>query len=190
MTKYEALPGQNIEECAEEATKIAKKSGIPASFDFNGVKLTAMPHLSIAQNKKEMRQALGLPEIEPPFHPQTAADALNRWDDGKLVFTIEMGGLGPEYEQAIQVLVFEIIRDSLNVTLPDESDKDKMKTFSASFGDSAVSRIDEKMGGYSGAMIGAAKYLAYRALRDGWEKTLKSAPDERRIQVSKDFPKL
>jgi hypothetical protein len=45
--------------------------------------------------------------------PETAAEALARWDDGKTVWTVEMGGLGPGYEQAIHVTAFELIREAL-----------------------------------------------------------------------------
>ena len=56
------------------------------------------------------------------------------------------------------------------------------------WGDSTVTRIDKAMGGFSGAQVGAAKSLAYRAIHDGWAKMLESAPHDRHIQVSKHFP--
>lgn len=37
--------------------------------------------------------------------PETCEEALARWDAGETVFTAEMGGLGPGYEQAIQETV-------------------------------------------------------------------------------------
>lgn len=125
------------------------------------------------------------------FHPITAADALDRWDEGKTVFTIEMGGLGPGYEQAIQVLVFEIVRDYLGKeqTFPPE-DSPEFADFSSKFGDETVHRINKKMGGFSGAQVGAAKQIAYRGLVMGWEAMIKSIPQDRLIQVSKSFPVL
>jgi hypothetical protein len=42
----------------------------------------------------------------------TAQEALSRWDAGDIVWTVSMSGMGPGYEQAIHVLVFEIIRDN------------------------------------------------------------------------------
>jgi hypothetical protein len=115
-------------------------------------------------------------------YPITAKDALKQWDSGKSLFTVEMGGLGPSYEQAIQVLVFELIRDQLGKPLP--------KPGNTSWGDDTVSRIDKRMGGYNGAMVGGAKNLAFRALRDGWSDMLSSAPPDRLIQVQKNFPTL
>ena len=43
----------------------------------------------------------------------TAQEQLKRWDEGRSIWTISMGGLGPSYEQAIQVLAIEIVRDQL-----------------------------------------------------------------------------
>lgn len=122
------------------------------------------------------------------LHPETAKEALDRWDKGEILFTVEMGGLGPSYEQVIQVLVFEMIRDNLTVVLPPES-SDEFEAFSASFGDTAVNRTNDKMG-YSGAQADAAKTIAYRALRDGWRAMLESAPEDRLIQISKTFPTI
>lgn len=122
--------------------------------------------------------------------PATAKDALEAWDRGETLFTIEMGGLGPSYEQAIQILIFEIIRDNLETTLPEQEKSEESRNFYSTFGDSTVTRIDEKMGGYSGAMVGAAKQVAYRALRNGWSQTIDSVPADRRIQVEKKVPCL
>ena len=44
--------------------------------------------------------------------PNTAAELVAAWDRGDLVPTIEMGGLGPGYEQAIQVLMIELLRSA------------------------------------------------------------------------------
>jgi len=124
------------------------------------------------------------------MYAKTADEQLRIWDSGESVWSIEMGGLGPGYEQAIQILVIEIIRDNISNPLPDEN------TWS-DWGDSTVSRIDYKKpdgkyscGGFSGAQVGAAKQIAFRFLRDGPEKALKSAPDDRRIQVSNFWPKV
>ena len=44
------------------------------------------------------------------LYPQTALDALAAWDRGEHVWTVELGGIGPGYEMAIQTLAFELIR--------------------------------------------------------------------------------
>lgn len=184
MSKYEPMAGLSIDQAAEESTTLAKQSGQAISFDFNGVTCIAEPIKSVEENRLAFRAALGLPAKDPPFHPQTALDALARWDRGDSVFTVEMGGLSPGYEQAIHILVFELIRDNGNLPIPN-GDKEWR-----SWGDATVKRIDEAIGGFSGAQVGAAKTLAFRAIRDGWEKMLESAPKERQIQVSKAFPHL
>lgn len=116
-----------------------------------------------------------------------AREQLRRWDAGDSIWTIEMGGLGPGYEQAIQVLAIEIVRDELDKPLPTDSLRE--------WGDATVSRIDYQLpdgtwscGGFSGAQVGAAKTLAFRWLRDGPAAILKTAPSDRRIQTSKTWP--
>ena len=120
------------------------------------------------------------------IHPRTAKDALERWDAGETVFSVELGGLGPAYEQAIQVLVFEILRDNIGKPLPAENSND-----SETWADSTITRIDEQIGGASGAMVGVAKCLAYRVLKNGWEATLEEFPSDRKIQVNnRPLPRL
>lgn len=113
----------------------------------------------------------------------TAKDALAAWDANEIVSTIEMGGLGPGYEQAIQLLVFELIRDLADKPLPQTKDEQY------SWGDPTVHRCDHLAGGFSGAQVGAAKQVAYRAIRDGWAKMLESIPQDRKICVSRYWPK-
>jgi hypothetical protein len=129
------------------------------------------------------------------YYGADAAEWLRRWDEGALCWTISMGGLGPSYEQAIQILVAEIIRDNLNARIPQEGEK------FGDWGDATVSRIDAKdpvtgqfaMGGYSGAQVGAAKSLAWHFLTNGPGQTLidcdRHGIDDRRLMVSKFFPK-
>jgi hypothetical protein len=121
--------------------------------------------------------------------PLTAKDALAKWDRGESVFTIECGGLGPGYEQCIQILTFELIRDYLGTELPIPKDEKNPTPADQKawreWGDAAVTRCNL---GFSGAQVGAAKNLAFRALRDGWRATVKSVGAERHIQVSRTFP--
>ena len=121
---------------------------------------------------------------------KTAAEQLRRWDAGETIWSIEMGGLGPGYEQAIQVLAIEIIRDELSNPIPDD-------TTWCDWGDATVRRIDYKRpdgtyacGGFSGAQVGAAKQIAYRFIKDGPALALEHVPDGRRIQVSNTWPRV
>lgn len=119
-----------------------------------------------------------------------AREWLRRWDAGDSCWSIEMGGLGPGYEQVIQVLVAEIIRDNLDKPIPKAGEK-----FSG-WGDETVARIDYKkpdgtyaMGGFSGAQVGAAKNLAWNLLTNGPAKVMTDKRvKDRHIQVGKFFP--
>ena len=119
-------------------------------------------------------------------YPKTAADALSAWDRGEIVTTVEMGGLGPGYEQAIQVLVFEIIRDVGAAFNANDEAGFRRRV------DVTVQRIDQACCGFSGAQVGAASSLAFRALRDGWAEMLESAKrqcgDDRLTMVSRAWP--
>lgn len=117
--------------------------------------------------------------------PETATEALAIWDSGRPVFTVEMGGIGPGYEQCIQVLVFELIRDALNGAIP-------MPTMGMplrNWGDETITRLDKQIG-FSGAQVGAAKSLAGTMLAAGYAKALDGVEKARRIQASKGFPSL
>jgi hypothetical protein len=114
------------------------------------------------------------------------SDVIAAWDKGESIWAVEMGGLGPGYEQAIQVLIVELLRDQVGKTLP------KPKTPEAeTWGDETVSRIDKQCYGFSGAQVGAAKSVAYRMLRDGYHQTIDSMREhdkDRLIQVSNRWP--
>lgn len=111
--------------------------------------------------------------------PETAAEAVERFDDGETVFTVEMGGLGPGYEQAIQALVFEILRRHEEVPVDEDG------TVPSDWARDTVQDADRELdlGGVTGAMAGAARHLAARYIRNGYRRTIDAAPDDRVIQV-------
>jgi hypothetical protein len=121
-----------------------------------------------------------------------AKERLRRWDAGETIWSVEMGDTGPGYEQAIQVLAVEIIRDNLTGELPTK------ETYSE-WGDATVTRCnpyDETagrytgLGGLSGEQVGAAKTIAYGVLKKGPAKMLERFPEDRIIQVSKTWPRV
>ena len=118
------------------------------------------------------------------------ADIVAAWDRGDSVWSVEMGGLGPGYEQAIQCAMVEIVRDNIGKPLPDPENPADEKALDE-FGYDTIRKHDEKLLGLSGAQAGAARSLAYRILSKGYEPTLASAraaiPD-RMIQVSNSWP--
>lgn len=109
-----------------------------------------------------------------------AAEQLRRWDAGDAIWSIELGGIGPGYEQAIHVLAIEIVRDYLGKPL-DPKDR--------TWADDTVRRIDKDCLGFSGAQVGQAKSLAYHWLTRG-PKAVCEDPEakDRTIQVSNKWP--
>lgn len=128
---------------------------------------------------------------EVDLYGKDAADWLARWDAGKSIWSVSMGGLGPGYEQCIQVLAVEVVRHWLTTgetwwNEDEESNQAKWKEVRKGV-DAVVSRMDEQFG-FSGAQVGAAINLAGHIYRKG-PRCVKELEDGRRIQVSRDFPK-
>ncbi len=111
---------------------------------------------------------------------------MDKWDKGENVFTIEMGGIGPSYEQAIHIAVFEVIRELHNKKLPDV--KTQQEKLQKVFDD--VLRNNKKIKNLhiSGAQAGAITEVAYKAMTIGWQEMLSTVPSDRKIQVTKSFP--
>jgi hypothetical protein len=120
-----------------------------------------------------------------------AADWLKKWDDGKSVWSIEMGGLGPGYEQCIQITCAEMVRHMLHKGYKTEAWQNegawkqvRNEIDSAMSDNQAVVKL-----GLSGAQFGAALSLAVWLYRDGPRAVMKHpAIKDRHIQVSKYFP--
>lgn len=133
----------------------------------------------VKNNERKIKNQFGFPE--------TAKEALERWDKGEAVFTIEMGGLGPAYEQCIHIVVFEIIRSA------DKNELIRLKDSNEglnNYMDNLIfkNKICNDLG-LSGAQAGAAKNLAFRYIVEGYRKTLERKEiQDRRIQVQRHFP--
>lgn len=108
------------------------------------------------------------------MYGKDAADMVARWDAGRSIWSIAMGGFGPGYEQALQTAMVEFLRLRVG---GDPTDDDWMSE-----------RLSPL--GLSGAQWGAAKGLAERFFRDGPQDVLKAFADDRKIQVSRHFPTL
>lgn len=134
-------------------------------------------------------------EHEQEIYAPTAAEQLARWDEGRPIWSLEMGGLGPGYEQCIQVACMEVVRDLLNVPMPVDGDVPGWKAW-YSLADAALDRANEFPGmGMSGAQAGAAKSLAAQFLKHGPKAFFEvfipeHAPDraEDKILVSRNWP--
>lgn len=120
--------------------------------------------------------------------PETPQEALVIWDKGWGLWSVEVGGIGPSYEQAIQIAAMEIIRDEKDNAFPSSG------SGYGSWGEKTLHRVGSELG-LSGAQADAARELAYRAFRDGWRgrndsarKYFKEHGDEdRMIQIRKEF---
>ena len=124
--------------------------------------------------------------------PETVTDALAKWDAGESVWAISMGGLGPGYEQAIQILAFEIMREFVSdgvAEMPDD-ELDEKKDAMQSRIDAVVHRLDGACYGFSGAQVAAATNFAFCVLRRGYRTALEAeAVKDRHIQVSRAWPR-
>jgi hypothetical protein len=120
-----------------------------------------------------------------------AADWLARWDAGRSVWSVEMGGIGPGYEQAIQVAAVEIVRflvtEKFSPSTPRvdwEGTRKKIEAFG--FSNPLIARL-----ALSGAQWGAALNVATLLFTMGPRATMRDpAVKDRLIQISKHFPRV
>ena len=128
--------------------------------------------------------------MDKSLYPESAKDAVERWDAGETVWTLEMGGLGPGYEQAIQTFMIEILREAVMRGKPAaEYTNDNWRAMA----DAVLHTMDKELGGLSGAQYGGACWLAYQLYSKGWEavraEAKKQGDGDRWIQVSTHWPK-
>lgn len=115
-------------------------------------------------------------------------DLLRKWDADEIVWSCEMGGISPGYEQAIQITAFEVLR-YLAKEKPDPlslEDSEKWKAFKAGLESAIFPKL--KYLGLSGAQWGGACNLAFMFYHKGPIEAVKSIPEDRKMQVSKHFP--
>lgn len=120
-----------------------------------------------------------------------AAEWLRRWDNDEVCWSIEMGGLGPPYEQCIQITAAEVLRHLLEKKYDADAWKegetwehDRNAIEAAALTNTRINSL-----GLSGAQFGAALWLACRLYRDGPRAVLTDERmKDRRIQVMRVFP--
>ena len=100
------------------------------------------------------------------FFGDSCEEWLQRWDDGKTVWSVSMGGMGPGYEDCIQNLAVETLRyfveNKVNLQTEDTVERDAITKGM----DAVTDRLDKKYG-FSGAQVGAARNLAAVVYRRG-----------------------
>lgn len=120
-----------------------------------------------------------------------ATDWLARWDAGRGVWSIEMGGIGPGYEQCIQITAAEIVRWLLaenpspeKLQIKDGWRETKDRLSAALLALDVINSL-----GLSGAQWGAALSLGFALyLRGPRDCFSDPAIKDRLIQVSRKFP--
>lgn len=125
------------------------------------------------------------------FYGADAAEWLRRWDENRNVWSIEMGGVGPGYEQAIQITMAEILRHMVEAKYDVDLWQDKnVWAKDRDLIDDVVMRIPVIRGlGLSGAQWGAALNLAGHFYRNGPAGVMTDdRVKDRHIQVQRDFP--
>ena len=126
------------------------------------------------------------------YHTATSEDALKAWDAGESVWSCDMGGMGPGYEQCIQIMGFAMLRAMIDNppkdwnTLEGDAWRDYWQMIDKV---PAVKAVVEKLGP-SGAQHGAALNIASVFAKNGYAKGMEMVPQDRRIQVSRNFPTL
>lgn len=131
--------------------------------------------------------------METSNYGKDGAEWVSRWDAGDLIWTVEMGGMGPGYEQAIQVTAVEMVRWFVKdgTDAAEFADEKKYPALRDRMDADLFAEHGPLKGmGLSGAQVGAARNLACHIYRDGPDKAL--AHDEvkdRKIMVSKAWPR-
>lgn len=125
----------------------------------------------------------------------TNEDALAAWDCGEPVWSCDMGGIGPGYEQCIQLMGFEMLRAMLAnpvdwETVTGEAGRDNWQEYRDRIDalpevKAVISHLQP-----SAAQHGAAMSIASVFARNGYAKGMEMVPEDRRIQVSNKFPTL
>lgn len=123
-------------------------------------------------------------------YPLTVTDALKLWDAGELLWSIEMGGLGPAYEQAIQVGVIELCRRIYPLPVMED---EKLNEYLDDKVHEVIKASKGGLQGLSGAQASAIKSLSYHLCHRGWRVVLldyRESDKERLTMISKQWPRM
>jgi hypothetical protein len=116
-------------------------------------------------------------------------EAAKRWTNGQSVWSVEMGGIGPGYEQCIQTIIFEALSKWPKETFDLDVDGKTYPTAFNEWFEPIVSDLDKSFG-FSGAQVGAAKTVVWQFLKYGYAEMMAKAPKDRKILVSRKFPSV
>ena len=128
------------------------------------------------------------------LYPETAKEALDKFEKGEVITVVELGGLGPGYEQVIWIGIFRLIKKCHNEDVSKWVDR-QSKKFKKVKGEKYLDVVDDKLIEscedlcLSGAQAGVIKHTAFQLLMYGWRSMLMKAPKDRLIQINKDILK-
>lgn len=170
---------------------VPPEPGMEARFYGSGIGSTVRGLFLDGQKVFYRTEAEDKEKHEIDTYGADAAEWLKRWDSGYSVWSIEMGGIGPGYEQCIQITAAEVLRHLLDrqydVAAWDSKDaleRDHKEVETAGFSNKRISAL-----GLSGSQWGAAQSLAISLYRRGPRSVMTDERlKDRRIQVARNFP--
>lgn len=170
---------------------VEPKEGMPVRMYGNGAGYLVRGLFLDGQQVFYRTEAEQKEKSEIDSYGADCAEWLARWDAGRSVWTIEMGGMGPGYEQAIQIAMAENLRHMLaqkyDASFWEDREfwkKDREQIEQAGYKNPVIDKL-----GLSGAQWGAALNLAARLYMRGPRSIMgDEAVKDRHIQVSKNWP--
>lgn len=183
--------------CIDSLSPVEPKIGMKARFYGAGIGCMVRGVFFDGKKVFYRTEAEETEYRETEMYGVDAAAWLARWDAGKTVWSIEMGGLGPGYEQCIHITAAEILRHLLAMkydvaawTAPPDADAQAAWKRDHDAIEKVVLDGDVvKALGLSGAQWGAAMNLATRLYRVGPRAVMTDKRVKNRcIQVSRTFP--
>ncbi|MCH8285282.1 hypothetical protein IIB79_01980 [candidate division KSB1 bacterium] len=122
------------------------------------------------------------------LYPETAKLAVEAWDRGERVWTVDMSGMGSGYEGSIQLTMFELLRAFHSHPIITNR-----KEWTEEEGEKAMDdlnketlKINRKFQlGLSGAQAGEARAAAIKYSRWGYRHMVEKVEPDRRIEADK-----
>ena len=120
--------------------------------------------------------------------PKTAWEALEKWDEGAIIRTVELGG-----EQTIHIGIFELLRsikcEKVKDKILKEMDDKKNEVYGGRTIDTLLGKVNDEFDlQLSGGQAGAIISFTLMIIRDGWQETISKYKGDRIIQVTKNWP--
>jgi hypothetical protein len=189
---YEPRAGSNVTDCIIHICNLAKEKNETVTAKFNDFEFVATPKTTIDELENLWYSDLGTTKEEFQRKTESYPDIkewLRRWDAGESVWSVEMGGLGPSYEQAIQITAAEMIR----ILIAENFDLTERESYGKEFDALVSKKVFEvpqvKNLGLSGAQFGSATCIADQLYRRTPKVALMDKQvKDRKILVQKSFP--